>query len=1452
MKLFGFISFLIFIGTLRLYSQESYVNDDKFKFIENKGQWPDFVLFRAETKQSKIYLEQGRILYHFMDLADMHKAHAKEFKGEPKIRQELIAARFVGSRDVKNVVSSKPAKQYYNYFIGNDKSKWASNVMAFADVLLKDVYPGVDLRYNNQGAFLKYDFIVAPSVDPSIIQIEYQNARSIAINKKGRLVIRGEIGFIEEEKPYAYQVVNGRIVEVECEFTLVKGVVSYRLGSYDKSLELIIDPELVFASYSGSLSDNFGMTATYDSKGNLYSGGTVFGNSYPTTAGAFDENGTLTQVNPAANLALVYGVTDVFISKYSADGTDLIYSTYIGGGNDLGGTDVVHSLICNDMDELYFFGTTSSSNFPLVNPVQSVFNGGVFRIFTSMGAHYWGNNQSLANGGTDLFIAKLSANGSSLLASTYYGGSQNDGLNYNEIGINNGNTYGQLVFNYGDPLRGEIMLDQEGNVYIASCTYSSDFPLVNASQSVYRGNQDGVLLKFNPELTNVLWSTYWGGTGRDACYAIKFDSNGNVFVAGGTMSVDFPTTTGVFQTTHAGTAFADGFVTKFNSSLSVTSSTFIGTGEYDQTYFLQLDNFDDVYVLGQTLGLMSPTPGKYANPNSGQFIMKLNNNLSAQYWQTVFGNGNSLVNISPTAFLVDICGTGNLYVTGWGAGIAGSLHQATPLTNMPVTPDAFQVSSGDGFNFYLIVLAQEAEGLIYGSYLGGGSAAEHVDGGTSRFDKRGVIYHSACGGCGGHSDFPTFPSDVWSSTNNSSNCNNLVFKFDFKILPQSNFTSNTTEGCAPLTVNFQNFSSDLTNFTWDFGDGVVVDDIINPTHIFTEPGIYQAMLVIFDDFCDVSDTSLVTITVYEPPAAVLSISDLSGCIPLEVHFTNLSNDTLNTNVRWYFGDGNYIDNINNLIYTYNETGVFEVALVVTNPICAISDSVTATIIVSELLLDVPEQYYLCNTSSGILEVSSMGTADAFYWSSNSGFTDNLTNLINDSTLVVDLSNLGWIYVKIQNQWCELIDSVEIIFVGLPDANFISPNGGCAPLTVAFQNNSTDFTDVIWSFGDGSPTSTEINPVHTFNMLGVFEITLEVFHDQCSFSAITSTTVSVFDFLFLDIPDEIFACNVQDTLITINSFGTGEFFIFSSNSNFTDTLNLSILDSTLLVSNIQAGMFYVKVYRENCEQIDSVRISFIEERLDLLPPPIICLGQQTTISAGGLNPSLSYTFNWFPDSAIVYGDNTQIVTVSPNSSQFVFITATTNNGCVIHDSVFVQVNFIPDGSINASAVPDSVPKIGALIQLLGEAPGNFSTFWSPASSVNDHLALSTSTFVNQNSTFYFIVTDENGACVDSIPVFVRTHEVYCVEPYLFIPNAFSPNGDGNNDIVYVRGAYIENMIFRIYNRWGEMVFESRDPQKGWDGKFNGKLCEPDVYDYYLDAECIGGLKNLIKGNITLVR
>jgi PKD repeat protein len=420
------------------------------------------------------------------------------------------------------------------------------------------------------------------------------------------------------------------------------------------------------------------------------------------------------------------------------------------------------------------------------------------------------------------------------------------------------------------------MIDSLGNCIVASCSRSANFPVLNAFQPTLAGNQDGVVFKLSSDLSTMLWSSYYGGSNNDACYSVKIDSSYNIVFAGGTSSNNLPGTTGGVNPSYMG-GKADGFVAKLTpDGQTLTQSTYLGTANYDQTFFVEINRNDEVFVLGQSTGGVYPTINAVSNPNSGQYISKLTPTLSSFTNSMVFGNGNGNFNISPAAFLVDICG--NMYVSGWGA----NLLQSTPLSGMPVSSNAFQSTPPNGFDFYLTVIDKDFDGLLYGSYLGGNAAEEHVDGGTSRFDKNGVVYQSVCGGCGGNSDFPT-TANAWSNNNLSTNCNNLVFKFDFELLPEAEFSTDDLLGCAAYTVQLQNTSPPSDAYYWVFGNGDT-STVYSPTVTYTDPGTYVINLYVTDSICLLTDTATITINVLEP--IVLSVSnDTLTCTPSPMVFT---------------------------------------------------------------------------------------------------------------------------------------------------------------------------------------------------------------------------------------------------------------------------------------------------------------------------------------------------------------------------------------------------------------------------------------------------------------------------------------------------------------------------------------------------------------------------------------
>jgi hypothetical protein len=820
----------------------------QLKFIENKCQWPEEILFAAQVPGGAISLSKGEFGYTFIDTRPVEEYHQGSHPSEPVIGPDeewMLPGHRVKAIFLNANLQATPSpfgafSGYYNYFIGSDASAWSSDVSAFEGVLYNEFYPGIDLKVYSQGDNMKYEFIVAPGADPSHIAWRYEGVDGVLALNGDLVVTAAPFSFIERQ-PVIYQEKNGERVIISGEFERQSDIMRYCIGEYDPCIPLIIDPVLIFSTYSGSLADNWGSTATPGEKGTLYSAGVTnhgLGGFFPATAGAF-------QVSYG-------GFYDIGLLKYDSTGTKLLYASYLGGT----GAESPHSLVINSEEELLILGTTGSSNFPTTaNAFDRTYNGGVST-----------NNVIQYQNGSDLFVTKVSRDGRIMLASTLLGGAGNDGLNP---------TSSALVANYGDQLRGDIITDESDNIYISTVTSSANFPVAGSFGLTYQGGStDALILHLSNDLSEIKWAAFLGGNAADASHTIKFDPDGNIIVAGGTASADFPATAGSYQATHNG--FVDGWIARLKKDGSqILHSTFTGTHAFDQVYFVDLDQAGNIYAYGQTSGPMPVTAGVYKNTNSGQFLQQFDATLSSLLLSTVFGSGRGIPDISPTAFLVNDCN--NIYLSGWGGSINNQLGfwQSSTL-GLPVTADAFQKTTS-GSDFYFIVLTSDATKLLYATYLGGTFSKTHVDGGTSRFDKSGIVYHAVCSGCmalnplgRSTSDFPTTPG-AWSRTNQSANCNNAAFKFDLSLLKariQTNSVSLKQPGlnrvCIPDKIVFQNFSTGGQTFEWYFGDGqrMVKHDTSKIIYQYLLPGTYKVKLKVVDlGTCIGVDSTFTFITV---------------------------------------------------------------------------------------------------------------------------------------------------------------------------------------------------------------------------------------------------------------------------------------------------------------------------------------------------------------------------------------------------------------------------------------------------------------------------------------------------------------------------------------------------------------------------------------------------------------
>lgn len=1004
---------------------------NNIQFIENKGQWDSRVKFKGDVDAGSFFIRPGgfTVLQHnrqdLQNIKEMQHHNSQQATGKTAgnaltLRSHAWNVDFIGASPGMQVVPDKVIPTYNNYFIGNDPSKWAGNCRIYQAITLVNVYPNIDVRYYTNNGTLKYDIIVKPGGNVARIGLKYDGVDKLDVKNK-ELVINTSLGELKESSPYTFQANGKERKEVSCKYIIKDKVVRFDVKGYDPNATLVIDPTLIFCSFSGSTADNWGYTATYGPDGSMYGGGIVFGAGFPTSTGAFQETwqGGANGSDGAP--------TDIGIIKLTPDGSNRVYATYVGGS----GNEQPHSLVVNAQGELILAGRTNSSNYP------------------TTGA----NGLVGVGGGFDIVVTKLNAAGSALIGSKRIGGSGNDGVNIavGRAGVNS------LQRNYGDDGRSEVILDGAGNIYVASCTQSTNFPFSpGAFQTVFGGGngpnpQDGVILKFNSTLSAPpLFASYLGGSGNDAAYVLAIGPNGNIFAAGGTESSNFPgNKAGTIGQTFNG--LIDGFVTEMSSNgTAIVRSTFLGTAGFDQVFGLQFDRNGFPYVTGQTTGSWTVTPGVFNNAGAKQFISKLQPDLSAYVYSTVFGTANALPNISITAFLVDRCE--NVYVSGWGGTLPNNTYTNAGTTGMPLTGDALD-NTTDGHDFYFFVLKRDGVSQLYGSYFGqtGGNYPDHVDGGTSRFDQNGVIYQGVCANCGGGAVFPTTPG-AWSTIKPASaQCNLGMVKIALNLSGVGAEVQSTidgvprdTAGCVPLTVDFTDQIRNAESYIWNFGDG---SPQIGPlpaatgytqSHTFNVVGTYRVMLIAIDPAtCNIRDTSYININVGDLKAELDFNAVKTGpCTSFQYQFNNTSlappaRPFTATSFAWNFGDGSpiVIGGLNSVNHTFPAAGTYNVIL-------TLRDSA------------------YCNFPEA--------------------------------------------------------DTLQLSVAENVDARFTTPLTGCVPYTAAFDNTSIAGQTWEWDFGDGN-TSAAFEPTHVYTTAGTYTIQLIAINpNTCNGRDTATVTITVFD------------------------------------------------------------------------------------------------------------------------------------------------------------------------------------------------------------------------------------------------------------------------------------------------------------------------------------------------------
>ncbi|MFN8290363.1 MAG: PKD domain-containing protein [Chitinophagaceae bacterium] len=1146
--------FIFFFALLAFHAAYSQGN---IEFIENRGQWDDRVRYKGAVSNGDIFIRDNGITMVQYDPVDMYNVmrllHDRTDQLPPQrymVRTHAFNVDFVDALPGRKTVPDKKIQTVNNYFIGNDPSRWAGGCEIFQAVTLKEVYPNVDVRYYTDNGFLKYDILVKPGGDLSKIALRYDGIDKLQVKNK-ELYISTSVGELKESSPYTYQASLASRQQVTCKYIVKDNVVRFEARDYDKSATLVIDPLIVFCSFSGSSADNWGYTATYGPDGSFYGGGIVHNTGFPVSTGAFETN-------------FQGGGFDIGIIKLSPNGSSRVYATYIGGS----GSDQPHSLFVDPNGNMILAGRTNSpTSGPNAYPGTGANNGFIGSV----------------SGGYDIVVTKLNATGTGLIGSKRIGGSGDDGVN-----IKPTRSQGSLQQNYGDDGRSEVIIDGSGNVLVASCTQSGNFPVTpGVFQSTFGGgSQDGVLLKFNPDLSSLLFSSFLGGSANDAAYVLSVGPGGNIYVAGGTES-----STASFPGNKAGTVGPaangdiDGFIAEITSNgASVVRSTFIGTPAKDQIFGIQFDNKGFPYITGQTTGnwqVVNNLPGNpsmYSNAGGKQFIAKLQPDLSAYVYSTMFGTGAPTPNISITAFLVDRCE--NVYVSGWG-GFYGTdnLFNSAGTTGLPVTPNAIK-SSTDGKDFYFFVLKRDASQQLFGSFFGefnrAGAGCDHVDGGTSRFDRNGVIYQAICANCNldpaGRPSFPT-TAGAWATNNTASGagCNLGMLKFDLQLAGvdgeiRSALGGKSVRGCVPLKVDFIDSVANAVTYEWHYnyvpgGPPDLVTTIPSASFTYNTIGTYTAMLVAVDpNSCNIRDTSFMTIRVGNVRADLRpSWQPVGpGCPKFNYEFTNnsISSDITkpfqDTSFVWDFGDGSpqvqaLIGAANAVTHTYPATGTYLAKLILKDTVyCNSPDDSLITISIADnvkAIIQTPATG--CAPYNAQINSGSQNAVSWLWNFGDPGSPDNNSTLENPTHLYLNPGTYTIRLTASNPGTCNLThDTTFTITVykdPIPDFTW-GPDPPLVNTPTVFNNiSSADAIRFKWVFGDGdSLLTTSRAPVsHQYNATGTYNACLTAYNVAGCDSTLCKPVRALIDPL-VDVPNAFTPLSGDDnSIVYVRGFGIGK-------------------------------------------------------------------------------------------------------------------------------------------------------------------------------------------------------------------------------------------------------------------------------------------------------------------------